>query len=74
MWKIWLRPGPVLIDVTKDVTANKTEYEYQKPMEAEHKTETILEEDLDRAVSMIAKSKRPFIFVVGGAVMSCDSK
>lgn len=64
------RPGPVLIDVTKDVTANKTEYEYQKPLEAERKTDTIREEDMTRAAAMIAKAKRPFIFVGGGAVLS----
>ena len=64
------RPGPVLIDVTKDVTANKTEYEYQKPMEVERKTDTIREEDIAQAAAMIAKAKRPFIFVGGGAVLS----
>ena len=68
------RPGPVLIDVTKDVTANKTEYEYQKPLEAERKADTILEEDLERAAAMIAKAKRPFIFVGGGAVLSGAAK
>ncbi len=62
------RPGPVLIDITKDVTANKTDYEYQKPLEAERDASRILEEDLDRAVAMIAKAKRPFIFAGGGAV------
>ena len=64
------RPGPVLIDVTKDVTANKTEYEYQKPLEADRNADTILEEDLERAAAMIARAKRPFIFVGGGAVLS----
>lgn len=64
------RPGPVLIDVTKDVTANKTEYEYQKPLEEERKTDTIREEDMTQAAAMIAKAKRPFIFVGGGAVLS----
>ena len=64
------RPGPVLIDVTKDVTANKTEYEYQKPLVAERKTDMIREEDMDQAAAMIAKAKRPFIFVGGGAVLS----
>lgn len=64
------RPGPVLIDVTKDVTANKAEYEYQKPLEAERKTDTIREEDMTQAAAMIAKAKRPFIFVGGGAVLS----
>ena len=68
------RPGPVLIDVTKDVTANKTDYEYQKPLEAERDASGILEEDLDRAAAMIAKAKRPFIFAGGGAVLSGASE
>ena len=68
------RPGPVLIDVTKDVTANKTDYEYQKPLEAERDASRILEEDLDRAAAMIAKAKRPFIFAGGGAVLSGASE
>ena len=68
------RPGPVLIDVTKDVTANKTDYEYQKPLEADRDASGILEEDLDRAAAMIAKAKRPFIFAGGGAVLSGASE
>lgn len=68
------RPGPVLIDVTKDVTANKTEYAYQKPQEPERITDSIREEDMDRAAAMIAKAKRPFIFVGGGAILSGASK
>ncbi len=68
------RPGPVLIDVTKDVTANKTEYAYQKPQEPERITDSIREEDMDQAAAMIAKAKRPFIFVGGGAILSGASK
>ncbi|MEE1114012.1 MAG: thiamine pyrophosphate-binding protein, partial [Eubacterium sp.] len=63
------RPGPVLVDVTKDVTAAVTEYKAVKPEEIKPVTDTIREEDIEKAVKMIEKSKKPFIFVGGGAVI-----
>jgi len=68
------RPGPVLIDITKDATAEKAEYVYQQPREVIRQTETIKEEDIRKALQMIAKAERPFIFVGGGAVLSGASK
>ena len=68
------RPGPVLVDITKDVTAATTEYEYQEPEKIEPQTDTIREEDLERALEMIRKSRKPFIFVGGGAVISNASE
>jgi acetolactate synthase-1/2/3 large subunit len=64
------RPGPVLIDITKNATADETEYEPARPEPIVRSTEYIREEDLDCVVDMINKSKRPFIFVGGGAVIS----
>lgn len=64
------RPGPVLVDITKDVTAALCEYEKQEPEEIVRQSDTITEEDMDRAVEMIRKSRKPFIFVGGGAVIS----
>ncbi len=64
------RPGPVLVDVTKDVTAMKTEYTYKEPEEILPYTEKITSMDIDNAVQMIAKAKKPFIFVGGGAILS----
>lgn len=64
------RPGPVLIDITKDVTANTAEYTPQKPYEVERSTEYIRDKDLDLAMELINHSKKPFIFVGGGAVIS----
>ncbi len=60
------RPGPVLVDVTKDVTAAETEYTPAKPSPVLTKVNTIKEEAVDRAVELIEKSKRPYIFVGGG--------
>lgn len=68
------RPGPVLVDITKDVTAATTEYEYQEPEKIEPQTDTIREEDMERALEMIRKSRKPFIFVGGGAVISNASE
>ena len=67
------RPGPVLIDIPKDVTANKTEYvpEQIAPVQP---SEDICREDLDHALAMIRESKKPYIFVGGGAVLSGASK
>ena len=64
------RPGPVLVDITKNVTGAKTEYERKEPEAVVRQTETIREEDLEKAAEMIQAAKRPFIFVGGGAVIS----
>ena len=62
------RPGPVLVDITKDVTAAKTEYTKVESKEIKPFVSEIKEEDLEKAVEMIQEAKRPFIFVGGGAV------
>lgn len=64
------RPGAVLIDIPKDVTAAKAEYEPAEPKKIEPMTDSIREEDIDRAADMINSSEKPFIFVGGGAVIS----
>lgn len=64
------RPGPVLIDITKDVTAAEYEYTPQEPAPIERQTDTIREEDIETALEMIRKSQKPFIFAGGGAVLS----
>ncbi len=64
------RPGPVLVDITKDVTAAVYEYEAAVPEPVERVKDTITEEDLSRAVKLIQKSERPMILVGGGAVIS----
>ncbi len=62
------RPGPVLVDVTKDVTAAVCEYRKVKPRVVRPVVDKITQDDLDRAAKMINKSVRPYIFVGGGAV------
>ncbi len=68
------RPGPVLIDITKDVTAAEYEYTPQEPAPIERQTDTIREEDVETALEMIRESQKPFIFVGGGAVLSGASE
>lgn len=64
------RPGPVLVDITKDVTANKIDFESKKPEEIKRYSDMITEDDLNTVAEMIAASKKPFILVGGGAVIS----
>lgn len=67
------RPGPVLVDITKDVTANKAEFKPAKPYELELK-KRYTDEDIENAVKLINKAKRPFIYTGGGTVISGASK
>ena len=64
------RPGPVLVDVTKDVTAGTCEYERKDPEKIGPVTDTIRDEDIDRAVDLINHAKRPMIFAGGGCIIS----
>ena len=67
------RPAPVLIDIPKDVTANKTEYQ-KKEIQPVVPSENVCEEDIENAVKMIQKSKKPYVFIGGGAVLSGASE
>ena len=68
------RPGPVLVDITKDATANTCEYTKKEPKIIERSVENITEEDLEKAAKLIAKAKKPFIFLGGGCILSNASK
>ena len=63
------RPGPVLVDITKDVTANTCEYTPVSPKEAQ-KVKRYTESDLEEAVSLIEKAEKPFIYLGGGVIIS----
>ena len=65
------RPGPVLIDITKDVTAAVTDFEPQQPaLYLENPTPKYTEEDISQAARMIREAKKPFVYVGGGGVIS----
>jgi acetolactate synthase-1/2/3 large subunit len=60
------RPGPVLVDITKDVTAATCEYVKKEPRKIERLSKTIKEKDLNAAIEVIKAAKRPFIYAGGG--------
>ncbi len=64
------RPGPVLIDITKDVTANKCEFKRQEIPPIKRKTEYIRQKDLQKAAELIKNSQKPLILSGGGVVIS----
>ncbi|MFL0164798.1 biosynthetic-type acetolactate synthase large subunit [Candidatus Clostridium helianthi] len=64
------RPGPVLIDIPKDITAEKTQYNKIIPKEIVRKSEHITEKSLQEAVELINQSKRPLIYAGGGIGIS----
>lgn len=63
------RPGPVLVDITKDVTADEFEYEYKKPEEIKPKV-NIAEAEIENALSLIRASKKPYVLAGGGVILS----
>lgn len=68
------RPGPVLVDIPKDVTANKTEYKPETIQMPKRVAEKLRQEDIDKAIRYIKEAKRPYIFVGGGVILSDASK
>ena len=70
------RPGPVLVDIPKDVTGAVTEYVAASPSAKRLKGEgrRYSDSDIDRVIEMIEASKRPFLYVGGGAVISGSSE
>lgn len=67
------RPGPVLVDVTKDVTANKCEFTPMAPAEVEH-INKYTQEDIEAALKLIREAKKPYVYLGGGAILSGASK
>ena len=67
------RPGPVLVDITKDVTAAVCEY---SPVEIREKEKTVscTEQEMEKVLDYIANAKKPYIYLGGGAILSgaCD--
>ncbi len=67
------RPGPVLVDITKDVTAAVCEY---TPVEPKAVTPGVnyTDDDMEKALEYISKAKKPFIYLGGGAIASGASE
>jgi len=64
------RPGPVLIDICKDVTAAYAEYEPKSPQELPEVPVRVDEKCIDEAAEAINKAERPVILAGGGVSMS----
>jgi len=64
------RPGPVLVDICKDVTAAVTEYEAKKPEPIEVTPIGVTEAELEEAAAVISRAKRPIIMAGGGVTIA----
>lgn len=64
------RPGPVLIDIPKDITAKTTDYEPKLKAPINRLVEYITEDDLDEAASLIQGCEKPLIIAGGGVISS----
>lgn len=67
------RPGPVLVDIPKDITIQQCEYTPQKPLKLREAPQPF-DEEIDVAVAQIEKSKHPLIYMGGGVVKSSAAK
>ena len=63
------RPGPVLIDVPKDVQTAVCDYEPQAPVQPEER-HAAKDVRIKEAAALINASKRPFIYFGGGLITS----
>jgi len=70
------RPGPVLIDIPKDVTAARTEFVYSKTIRMRSYNPTLKGHigQVRKAVELIASAKRPMVYTGGGVILSDGSK
>ena len=68
------RPGPVLIDIPKDITAEKYNYTKMEPKKREKSLQTINISSLEDFVEFINESENPFIYAGGGILSSNAEK
>ena len=68
------RPGPVLIDIPKDITAEKYNYTKMEPKKREKSSQTINISSLEDFVEFINESENPFIYAGGGILNSNAEK
>lgn len=64
------RKGPVLVDITKDVTAALYDYESKGPVEIPELPNNISQEVIEEVANMINESERPVLYIGGGAAAS----
>jgi len=70
------RPGPVVIDIPKDITAEKTEFEYPSTIEMRSYHPTVKGHygQIKRAVELIRSAQRPMIYSGGGVILGNGSE
>lgn len=61
------RPGPVLVDVPKDVQNALYEYTAQKPVEKDP-VPAVNDSEIEKAIEMILAAEKPYIYIGGGAI------
>ena len=64
------RPGPVLVDITKDVTAAVTEFEPKVINNNGERIKKYTRQELENVVQLLCKAHKPYIYVGGGAIIS----
>ncbi|MGL5244934.1 MAG: thiamine pyrophosphate-dependent enzyme, partial [Sarcina sp.] len=64
------RPGPVLIDIPKDITVSKCEYKNIDVKTIKRKYKYITENSLKKVAKLLNESERPFIYAGGGVISS----
>jgi acetolactate synthase-1/2/3 large subunit len=70
------RPGPVVIDIPKDITAEKVSFEYPSTIEMRSYNPTVKGHSgqIKRAVDLIVKAERPMIYTGGGVILGNGSE
>ena len=70
------RPGPVVVDLPKDVTANKTEFKYPRTVKMRSYNPTVKghQGQIKKAADLILAAERPMIYSGGGVILSHASK
>jgi len=70
------RPGPVVIDIPKDITANKTEFLYPEEIRMRSYNPTVKGHpgQIKRAVDVILAAERPMIYTGGGVILGNGSE
>lgn len=70
------RPGPVVVDIPKDITADSCEYDYPKSVDLRSYRPIVKGHtgQMKRAVDLLASARRPMIYSGGGAILSNASE
>src|SRR4029077_1093081 len=65
------RPGPVVVDIPKDVTNHKTEFEYPKSISMRSYNPVVKGHagQIKKAVQLLLKAQRPMVYTGGGVVL-----